>query len=103
MAVKNIEKSLEKAIKDAYSDGYADGRRDALTRESAIEFLQEDGWMPEHDRILTEVAKVRCGECKYAYRQDEYTLFCNGRGWPMVLVTADDFCSRGARKEVEGG
>ena len=50
---------------------------------------------------------VRCGECVHCIRQygwpsdPEPELWCDGRGWPRLMVTADDFCSRGKKGETD--
>lgn len=61
---------------------YAQGFRDAM---KAIEELPE--------------SIVRCEECKYRDKEDEYELWCQAKGWPAQLVRPDDFCSKGKRKE----
>ena len=45
---------------------------------------------------------VTCGECVHCIRQygwpgEEPELWCDGRGWPRLMVIADDFCSRGKK------
>ena len=46
---------------------------------------------------------VTCGECVHCIRQygwpsdPEPELWCDGRGWPRLMVIADDFCSRGKK------
>lgn len=56
------EEELEKYLEEHYKKGYIDGGVDALTateltEEKAIEYLQNSGWLPEHDRILTSRPK----------------------------------------------
>ncbi len=40
---------------------------------------------------------VHCKDCRNCYKEDEYTLWCQGRGSPAQLVPPDGFCDRGAR------
>lgn len=48
---------------------------DPVTHETAIDFLSEEGWLQEHDRILTESA-VKHG--RWIYYEDE-TIEDGGR------------------------
>ena len=46
-----------------------------------------------------EVAEVvRCKDCRYVFKEDEYSYWCNGFTSPMRLVTPYTFCSHGRRK-----
>ena len=47
------------------------------------------------------VEVVRCEDCKHCLKEDEYELWCYGRGFPARLVRADDYCSYGA--DMRGG
>lgn len=42
---------------------------------------------------------VRCADCKYCLKEDDYSFWCNGFCSPARLVRPDDFCSHGKRKE----
>lgn len=50
---------------------------------------------------------VRCKDCRYSIREDEYELWCNGFCNPARLVREVDYCSHGAVKaegrEVDDG
>ena len=50
--------------------------------------------------IADVVSVVRCGDCRNCHKDDPYTLWCVGRGWPYQLVQADGYCDRGKRKET---
>ena len=76
-----INLSAIKNVADA-NHNYAQGFRDAMT---AIEELPE--------------SIVRCKDCTYMRKEDEYEFWCQGKGWPSQLVRPDDFCSRAKRKE----
>lgn len=41
---------------------------------------------------------VRCKDCKYVFKEDEYSYWCNGFTSPMRLVTPKTFCSHGRRR-----
>ena len=48
-------------------------------------------------RSWYEVGKiVRCADCKHRNTENG---FCEGRGWPMQLVSDDGFCDKGERSE----
>lgn len=51
-------------------------------------------------RLADGVPVVRCADCRNCLKDDPYTLWCVGRGWPYQLVQADGFCERGKRKET---
>ena len=38
---------------------------------------------------------IRCKDCKHRTEDG----FCEGRGWPMQLVSDDGFCDKGERSE----
>ena len=46
------------------------------------------------------VEVVRCADCKYCLKEDDYSLWCHGFCSPARLVRPDDFCSHGKRKEA---
>ena len=74
-----------------------------ISQEQAIDYLQESGWLQEHDRSLTEnaVPVVRCKDCRF-YRFYDGTF---GKGWMCFENNTerhgDDYCSRGERKDDE--
>ena len=39
---------------------------------------------------------IRCKDCKH---RDAENGLCEGRGWPMQLVSDDGFCDKGERSE----
>ena len=45
------------------------------------------------------VPVVRCKDCKGVYKESDYEYWCGRNGFPMRRVTAEDYCSRGQRKE----
>ena len=73
-----------------------------ISQEQAIEYLQESGWLQEHDRALTEngVPVVRCKDCRFYRFYDG--IF--GKGWMCFENNkarhGDEYCSRGERKDV---
>ena len=51
------------------------------------------------DMSTAEVVKVvRCKDCRYVFKEDEYSYWCNGFTSPMRLVTPETFCSHGRRR-----
>lgn len=44
------------------------------------------------------VAVVRCKDCVNSIIKDEYEIWCDGRGRPMLLVEPDGFCDKGRRE-----
>lgn len=48
------------------------------------------------------VPVVRCGECKSVYKEDDHEYWCRARGFPMMLVAPEEYCSRGERR-TDGG
>ena len=54
----------------------------------------------EAERMPTaDVAEVvRCKDCRYVFKEDEYSYWCNGFTSPMRLVTPKTFCSHGRRR-----
>lgn len=50
--------------------------------------------------IADVVSVVRCGDCRNCHKDDPYTLWCTGRGFPSQLVPPDGYCDRGKRKET---
>ncbi|GEM_PF-4047416 len=67
---------------------------------------QEEEWMLQAadaiEKLMALTAAdvapvVHCKDCRNCYKEDEYTLWCQGRGSPAQLVPPDGFCDRGAR------
>ena len=52
--------------------------------------------------ILPEdvVEVVRCDECAHCYEEMPNALWCQGRGWPSVMVPPDGYCDKGKRREA---
>ena len=75
-----------------------------ISQEQAIDYLQKSGWLPEHDKALTEnaVPVVRCKDCKYwKHLHDvEGLMFCQYVIGAEFVRNEDDYCSRGERKDV---
>lgn len=69
---------------------------DPVTHETAIDFLSEEGWLQEHDRILTESA-VKHGRWTWDYNEAAYFCsICNHDG-------SGRFCPNcGAKMDEEG-
>lgn len=44
------------------------------------------------------VPVVRCKDCKYCIKEDDYEFWCNGFCSPVRLVNPEDFCSHGFNK-----
>lgn len=44
------------------------------------------------------VEVVRCKDCKYCIKEDDYEFWCNGFCSPARLVNPEDFCSHGFNK-----
>lgn len=47
------------------------------------------------DKDPNAVPVVRCKDCKYCRRVDEFEYWCEGFCSPARLVRKDDFCSHG--------
>lgn len=58
-----------------------------VTHETAIDFLSEEGWLQEHDRILTESA-VKHGRWIERGKDDNRCSLC---GWG-VWVNTNNYC-----------
>lgn len=68
-------------------------------------------WVEHCREKLQEAENLRlvvtCGECVHCIRQygwpgEEPELWCDGRGWPRQMVTAEDFCSKGKKGQENG-
>lgn len=42
---------------------------------------------------------VRCKDCKYCLKADEFEYWCNGFCFPARLVNKEDFCSHGKARD----
>ena len=64
---------------------------DPITTEEAIEHLQECGWLPEHDRILTE---SKSGEWIFVESKisDRKLKKCSVCGLGYVSLKPDNYC-----------
>ena len=70
-----------------------------LTEEIAIEFLQDSGWLPNHDKeIGNPLMVVRCKDCRYRNGKVNRKGFevCDATG---MDITDNDYCSLGERAE----
>ena len=47
------------------------------------------------------VPVVRCKDCRYCLKEDEWELWCMSAS-PACLTAPDDYCSRGRENDVEG-
>ena len=45
------------------------------------------------------VPVVRCRDCRFHIKEDDFEYWCNGFCQPARLVNPDDYCSRGMLKE----
>lgn len=88
--------------------------REYISREAAINKLLQcaDDYAPDYSDITVAhavskikeipaadaVDVVRCKDCRYSIREDEYELWCNGFCNPARLVGDMDYCSHGAAK-----
>ena len=45
------------------------------------------------------ISVVRCADCVNCSKDDDFTLWCIGRGWPSQLVAPDGYCDKGRRKQ----
>ena len=75
-----------------------------IRRSDAERLLNDCTWGKSRRESLDELmripsAVVSCGECFHCIKMDEYELWCGGRGHPIQLVRADEFCSRGKRRK----
>lgn len=55
-----------------------------------------------HLQIVVDGEIVRCKDCKYLHQLSDGQIFCENKdGLPLMIgdLTADDFCSRGERKD----
>lgn len=78
------------------------------TRRALVRYLR--GVLTDYDKGIKRVRKgdvtevVRCKDCQYAWRTDDRfvcTLCRTLRPLGAHLVDADDYCSRGVRKEAD--
>lgn len=81
----------EKVIEIAKDEYYSDFHRSMADLTSLRELLEDS---PTAD--VVEV--VRCKDCKFLMFSDFYGECSNGH---MCIVSPDDFCSRGIRKDGE--
>lgn len=63
-------------------------------------FVDEINEQPTVDAVPV----VRCKDCKHCVKAGTYELrlWCQGHGSPLRLTTADDYCSRGKRRDDNG-
>lgn len=64
-----------------------------LTERTAYKYDLQDA--PRIDAVPV----VRCRDCKHCMKADRYELWCQGHGSPLRLTTADDYCSKGKRRD----
>lgn len=69
-------------------------RADKHEMYDAMAFYEDLDLTPTAD--VAEV--VRCKDCRYVFKEDEYSYWCNGFTSPMRLVTPKTFCSHGRRR-----
>lgn len=48
---------------------------------------------------IDTVQVVRCKDCEYGEQADKSSYICNNGAWVHLFCWADDFCSRGIRRE----
>lgn len=76
-----------------------------IKREAVIDLITR---RYENPKICTQeinsipaadvVEVVRCKDCKYCIKEDDYEFWCNGFCSPARLVNPEDFCSHGFNK-----
>lgn len=106
--------SLDEAI--AHARDVAEGRNPNVKACSrcAKEHAQLADWLEElkaykqraksendnniSDVISDVVEVVRCKDCKYCIKEDDYEFWCNGFCSPARLVNPEYFCSHGFNK-----
>lgn len=47
------------------------------------------------------VPVVRCKDCRYCCKEDDWTMWCTSAS-PAFLTTPEDYCSHGRRRDAEG-
>lgn len=89
-------------------------RGDLISRADAIKAIENlqncyNGYSDTYDKayiigVLEELPSaepdvIRCKDCKYCRKEDEYEYWCYGFCSPARLVRKDDFCSYGCKYE----
>lgn len=72
-----------------------------VCQHPTLEDLEKcDDICPQFARIPNAdvVEVVRCKDCKYCIKEDDYEFWCNGFCSPARLVNPEDFCSHGFNK-----
>lgn len=79
---------------------------DKIRADSDERFLDdkpyEEAWgltMVDSAPTIDAVPVVRCKDCEYGEQADEFSYICNNGAWVHLFCWADDFCSRGIRRE----
>lgn len=72
-----------------------------ISQEQAIDFLQKSGWLPEHDKALTEnaVSVVRCKDCRHRGKELCLMYYVDEGGFGYDLTRDSDYCVFGERKD----
>ncbi len=60
---------------------------------------EHHGDLKDVDAIANGTPLVRCENCKYCHKEDEFEYWCYGLGSPARLVKKEDFCSYGCKTE----
>lgn len=101
MAIKALkaQASLDD-VSTAYENGYKQGKfetlKNGITVEIAIDYLRNNGWLIEHDRIMTEGVWIPCSERlpetdRKVIVQTEAGLITDGRWTGDTWFTTDDY------------
>lgn len=89
--------ALKEMIIDAYNaelDCRHDEKFMRLLRDVSIAFM----WDIDETPTVDAIPIVRCKDCRYCIKEDEWTLWCMSAS-PACLTTPEDYCSHGKRKE----
>ena len=75
--------------------------RDAAIREMLFRYWEGKETLREIMQSIPAAdvrPVVRCKDCANCEKVDEWEMWCHGRGFPMLMVSADGFCNYGRKK-----
>lgn len=91
---------------DAVIEIMEERKRPEVGADASKERYRYIQWLADYQAIkdTPSIDIVRCKECKHASDNNVYGCMCNhfnDNDWDYHRMYADDFCSRGERKESE--
>ena len=72
-----------------------------LTEEIAIEFLQDSGWLPNHDKEIGNPSMVvRCKDCRHAHECHKSVQYTRNEPRTVTIgYSPIEWCSHGERRK----